>query len=975
ISLISTTHTVSHCMHLSPGNFFFKSICFAFLQTKKGKSGATQRCIDIIMPNEQCIDVKCDIKSKARDVFDMVVAHTNLVENFYFGLAFADDNEYFFLDHETRLSKVAPEGWKKSPSVRFVLFLRIKYFVDHISFIQHRLTWHQYYLQMRKDILEERIYCSDETALQLGSLALQSEFGDYIPEVLYVTLEHYIPKSVMEKMDLVYLKNELSRLHARNVGLSSEETEIEFLKAIQQLPEYGVLFHCVTREKKKVGRNLVLGICAKGIIVYEIKNGSRIASLRFQWRETERISSSRKKFTVESSTSGKKHVFLTESSKMSKYLLNLCSAQHKFQNEMNSRQLCQPSSAGEHRGWIFSSQTLMLDIRGLMVQISHRQKIAWVSSLGHSLWGIRTNHCSVTCHTILPSLSSLCFAFCFTITVPSLCDLESQTNITVPEREIICVTLRKDPQLGLGFIIVGEDNTGKLDLGIFIASIIPGGPAERNGQIKPGGRLISLNKTSLEGVTFSSAVEILQNSPEEVELIISQSKSRSMILQSQFLIKVIKLILFFCPGQDGNPRPVYPGNPEATDLHCVELTKIDGSLGISVTGGINTSVRHGGIYIKAVVPGGAAQQDGRIKKGDRLLEVDGFSLQAVTHKQAVECLKRTGQVGLISYNNVFDITIKKNSSGIGFSFLQIDSAGYSEDSGSIIRIKRLFPGQPAEESGKIEVGDVILAVNGEAVKRLSYQEVLHILRGPPTEVKLSLCRPLAGVLPEIDFAALVRCYDYVLYNKLGVDVNAGISQDITIMYSASRKYSQHEPSPQSEVKSALEQVFIQDVSHDAATTMLHCRYGARFPPNMTPGIHTKEFNFCLIRPENFLPSGAFWQTPGGLLRSGYRLATLPFRPDWWIAAEMVVLLEGSPLSTEDLWSSDRVTIGFLVTSLTKALLPRSFSLDSRPALGRVLVVSNFFHLWMMEALCSLGPSKQQKFFCNLPQICASRQFL
>jgi hypothetical protein len=37
---------------------------------------------------------------------------------------------------------------------------------------------------------------------------------------------------------------------------------------------------------------------------------------------------------------------------------------------------------------------------------------------------------------------------------------------------------------------------------------------------------------------------------------------------------------------------------------------------------------------------------------------------------------------------------------------------------------------------------------------------------------------------------------------------------------------------------------------------------------------------------------------------------------------MVVLLEGSPISTEELWSSVRVTLGFLVTSLTKALLPR-----------------------------------------------------
>jgi len=91
-----------------------------------------------------------------------------------------------------------------------------------------------------------------------------------------------------------------------------------------------------------------------------------------------------------------------------------------------------------------------------------------------------------------------------------------------------------------------------------------------------------------------------------------------------------------------------------------------------------------------------------------------------------------------------------------------------------------------------------------------------------------------------------------------------------------------------------------------------------------------------------------------LLRSGFRLATLPYRPDWWIAAEMVVLLEGSPLSTEKRWISVRVTIRFLVTSLTKALLPRSLSLAGRPALQRVLVVPNFFRLRMMEATVLIG---------------------
>lgn len=43
---------------------------------------------------------------------------------------------------------------------------------------------------------------------------------------------------------------------------------------------------------------------------------------------------------------------------------------------------------------------------------------------------------------------------------------------------------------------------------------------------EPGGRLISLNKTSLEGVTFSDAAAVLQSSPDEVELIVSQPKRK-----------------------------------------------------------------------------------------------------------------------------------------------------------------------------------------------------------------------------------------------------------------------------------------------------------------------------------------------------------------------------------------------------------------------------------------------------------------
>lgn len=142
----------------------------------------------------------------------------------------------------------------------------------------------------------------------------------------------------------------------------------------QQLPEYGVMFHRVMRDKKPQEGEIVLGVCAKGVIIYEIKDGCRSTSQNFLWRETSTISSSvsqivsvrhvfgresicglnipsifhqRRKFIVESRLSKKRYTFITERSKIAKYLCNLCSAQHKFNNEMNSRQLTQSLVSGQ----------------------------------------------------------------------------------------------------------------------------------------------------------------------------------------------------------------------------------------------------------------------------------------------------------------------------------------------------------------------------------------------------------------------------------------------------------------------------------------------------------------------------------------------------------------------------------------------------------------------------------------------------
>jgi len=66
------------------------------------------------------------------------------------------------------------------------------------------------------------------------------------------------------------------------------------------------------------------------------------------------------------------------------------------------------------------------------------------------------------------------------------------------------------------------------------------------------------------------------------------------------------------------------------------------------------------------------------------------------------------------------VVLRKSLSGLGFSF-NISQLWSGPDRGSVVRIKRLFPGQPALESGLLRQGDVILSVNKEPVKDLSYQ--------------------------------------------------------------------------------------------------------------------------------------------------------------------------------------------------------------------------------------------------------------
>ena len=90
------------------------------------------------------------------------------------------------------------------------------------------------------------------------------------------------------------------------------------------------------------------------------------------------------------------------------------------------------------------------------------------------------------------------------------------------ERRVAIVELAKVPKYGIGLTVVGGENTGRLDLGIFVKSITPGGPADLSGNIQAGDRIIAINGHSLEGMPHHKAVELIRDSSDIVQLLISQ---------------------------------------------------------------------------------------------------------------------------------------------------------------------------------------------------------------------------------------------------------------------------------------------------------------------------------------------------------------------------------------------------------------------------------------------------------------------
>ncbi|KAA0199971.1 hypothetical protein HAZT_HAZT001358 [Hyalella azteca] len=192
--------------------------------------------------------------------------------------------------------------------------------------------------------------------------------------------------------------------------------------------------------------------------------------------------------------------------------------------------------------------------------------------------------------------------------------------------------IKKACNESLGMRIGGGVSSNEGDTPIYIANINNNGSAGRSNKVKKGDVLLAVNGLSLLGLTHSQAVAQLKAtaSLNSVTLLLLEGPETCSAGNTA---NFVPSWLYW----QKLPRPLQISR-------SVVLQRSPGSsLGFSIVGGSDPNRGSEPIHVLLVVASSPAAVDGKLRCGDRILAVDNYSLENVSHATAVGLLKQAGQ--------------------------------------------------------------------------------------------------------------------------------------------------------------------------------------------------------------------------------------------------------------------------------------------------------------------------------------------
>ncbi|XP_068273936.1 protein 4.1 isoform X15 [Nyctibius grandis] len=236
----------------------------------------------VVLLDDTIFECAVDKHAKGQDLLKKVCDHLNLLEEDYFGLAIWDTpTSRTWLDPAKEIKKQVHGGpWDFT--------FNVKFYPPDPTQLTEDITRYYLCLQLRQDIITGRLPCSFATLALLGSYTVQSELGDYDPDL---HSPDYISEFKLAPNQTKELEEKVVELHKTYRSMTPAQADLEFLENAKKLSMYGVDLH---QAKDLEGVDITLGVCSSGLFVYKDK----LRINRFPWPKVLKISYKRSSFFI-----------------------------------------------------------------------------------------------------------------------------------------------------------------------------------------------------------------------------------------------------------------------------------------------------------------------------------------------------------------------------------------------------------------------------------------------------------------------------------------------------------------------------------------------------------------------------------------------------------------------------------------------------------------------------------------------------
>ncbi|KAG5895022.1 hypothetical protein JTB14_014761 [Gonioctena quinquepunctata] len=271
----------------SSGTYNVQALELAAARERKVKGlSVTVRFLD---DTEHVFHIEKRVKGAV--LLEQVYQHLELIEKDYFGLQYSENGCSPGNRSSVWMRWLDPSKSikKQLGNCQYPLHFRVKFYVSDPSKLQEEYTRYQFYLQLRRDILEGKLQLAPSTAILLASYTVQSELGDYQPEEHgpnYLSNLQLVPNQTEE------IEKKITELHKLHKGQLPADAEFNFLDYAKRIEIYGVELH---KAKDNANKEIQLGVTHIGLVVFQ--NNVRINS--FSWSKIMKISFKRKQFFIQ----------------------------------------------------------------------------------------------------------------------------------------------------------------------------------------------------------------------------------------------------------------------------------------------------------------------------------------------------------------------------------------------------------------------------------------------------------------------------------------------------------------------------------------------------------------------------------------------------------------------------------------------------------------------------------------------------